>query len=418
MGDRKPIITDEQSSRISFICNRLQNSVSPYQIINWLANFSESEWDLGLRVLERLIYFTIADIIYEFDEGLKKILANIPETEVVYIHGLGDFGKSGSSLIYYVKKTPTYASNESRFRILSHIKKMKQQGLRNNSRLILVDDIIGSGKSVIKYFNHNIKQQLTSEKFKISSIVLCIAYMEESKGLLDKNIENLTIYGTEYVKAFASGSSPFGYRPKMLPVRELCYKYGIGLFEVYDRDLRMTIKHPLGYNNSQSLVVFAHSAPNNTLPIIWSNKNGWRPLYPRSSHEKISQAKSFRNETLYWLNVAYKLEIMQKNEASDKIYFKGMNYRLLAVLRLKRKDSVDSIICQVLGISINELGEVLSEGVKQNIFDKDLGISEYGIEIYKQIRAKIKIVNRKDRRKFTIFDNSKLYVPKTFLGKT
>ena len=38
---------------------------------------------------------------------------------------------------------------------------------------------------------------------------------------------------------------------------------------------------PLGYGGTQSLVIFYQSCPNNSLPILWSRGNGWRPLFPR-----------------------------------------------------------------------------------------------------------------------------------------
>ena len=40
-------------------------------------------------------------------------------------------------------------------------------------------------------------------------------------------------------------------------------------------------RHPLGYGDTQSAVVFYQSCPNNTLPILWSAKGGWSPLFPR-----------------------------------------------------------------------------------------------------------------------------------------
>lgn len=414
---KKRIISNEYSERISSICLRLRNSVTAIQVLNWLENFKEGEWDFALTVLENLKYFTIAEIIYDFDESLKRILAATPKDEKLYLHGLGEFGKSGSSLIYYIKQTPTFKSNEDRFKILSHITKIKQQGVGPNRYLILIDDIIGSGKSVTTYFNHNIKQQLLKSNYTINTIVLCLAYMQDSIKLLNENIDNLKIYGTGYKKAFASGSSVFGYRPKMLPIRQFCYEYGLELFKVYDPELKETVPHPLGYNKSQSLIVFAHSVPNNTLPIIWSSKNNWHPLFPRNAREKISQAKDFRSETIHWLNFAYKLQIFKNENPENKIYFKDINYIILAVIRLKRRGSIDSIICQILGISVNELNEVYEEGVKRKIFDAAFNLSSHGTDIYEELKKKIQISNTKEKRNYIKLQNEKIYVPKIFLGK-
>jgi hypothetical protein len=43
---------------------------------------------------------------------------------------------------------------------------------------------------------------------------------------------------------------------------------------------------PLGYGDMGALVVFHNAAPNNTLPIFWSNgtvnERPWKPLFPRA----------------------------------------------------------------------------------------------------------------------------------------
>lgn len=419
MTDRKNIFSDEQAEQIENICKRLQYSVTQIQIINWLRNFEKEESNIALRVLNSLRYFTIPDIIYEFDESLKRILNKYPKHDKFYLHGIGDFGKSGTTLIYYIKKTPTFLQNESKFKVLSHLKKLNQQGLKSGDCLVLIDDIIGSGKSLQTYYKHNIDQQLSREQLQINTLVLCLAYMNESIKLLNETINNLQIFGTGYIKAFSSGSSVFGYRAKMLPVREFCFKYGIELFEQYDRELKKQVKHPLGFNNSQSLIVFAHSSPNNTLPIIWSNKNNWKPLYPRSSYVKISQSKDFRSETIHWLNIAYQLKLLQDKHPGNKIYFHDMNYRLLAVIRLKKRKSIDSLICQILGLSINELNEVYTEGQHLTLFDISHNLTAKADELYDQVKRKIRIAATQDKRKYKKEDNEqKIYVPKIFLGKS
>lgn len=415
---QKRIFSEEDSERIRYVCLRLQRSVTSIQVINWLENFADEEISLALTVLESIRYYSVEDIIYDFDESLKKILNDVPNQEKIFVHGLGEFGKSGSSLIYYLKKTPTFQNSPARFKILSHVVKLKQQGIKEGSYLLLLDDIIGSGKSLIKYYNHNIKQQLSSVKVEINLFVLCLAVMDESIKLLNKNFINIKIYGTPYKKAFNSGSSVFGYRPKMLPIRNFCYKYGIDLCRIYDRELNVVVPHPLGYDGTQSLIAFAHSVPNNTLPIIWSNANNWHPLFPRHSIEKISQAKSFRKETKLWLYIAYNLKIFKPDYIDGKIYFKELDYRLLAIIRLKKRHSIDPIICQILGISINELDEVLNYGINAGILNQDKKLSLKGVEIYNEIKKKILMSNKEISRKFNKLQDGNNYVPKRFLGKT
>lgn len=45
-------------------------------------------------------------------------------------------------------------------------------------------------------------------------------------------------------------------------------------------------RHPLGWEDSEALVVFPDNTPNNTLPILWKagakvDGKEWHPLFPR-----------------------------------------------------------------------------------------------------------------------------------------
>lgn len=403
------------SGRIESIRSSLQESIHSIQIINWLKNFEDEEWDSALTVLENLKYYSTNQVIYEFDEGLKRILKASPVDKTIFLVGLGDYGKSGSSLIYFIKKTPTFCSNEKRFKVLRHVTKLKQQNVNNDAVLVLVDDIVGSGKSLDTYYSHNIKHQILKDKIQIKIVVLCVAYMRDSVAYLKGKIQEIEIFGTEYLRAFNSGSSCFGYRPKMLPIREICYKYGINLCFQYDANTKENVPQPLGFNNSQSLIVFSHSSPNNTLPIIWSNKNGWYPLYPRGGGEKISRYKNFRDETLHWLSIGYRLNFFKKKPNKSNIYFKDTNYKLLAVIRLIKRESIHPIICQKIGLSINELNELLQVGIQKGLLAKDHKLTAEGHRIYNEIRKKFRIT--RSEKELVVNQTQIQYVPKTFLGK-
>ena len=45
--------------------------------------------------------------------------------------------------------------------------------------------------------------------------------------------------------------------------------------------MKLEARMPLGYGGIESLIVFYQSCPNNTLPVLWSQNDGWRPLFPR-----------------------------------------------------------------------------------------------------------------------------------------
>ena len=48
-----------------------------------------------------------------------------------------------------------------------------------------------------------------------------------------------------------------------------------------ERGSTLSSRHPLGHEDSESLVVFESRCPNNTLPILWADNDTWTPLFPR-----------------------------------------------------------------------------------------------------------------------------------------
>ncbi|MDR6406119.1 MULTISPECIES: hypothetical protein [Chryseobacterium] len=405
----------EEINRINKICSKLENTVNQLDVINWLGNFKEDEWEKALLVSERIKYFTKPAIISELDIFLSKIL-NKYRGKIINISFLGEFGKSGSHLIYYIKKTPTYKNNISDFKILQHLKKIHTT-IKNDGILLLIDDFIGTGESVTKFFNYEIKQQLVSKKIKIKTILLCVAYMEDAKNLIEKNIPDYEIVGTPYRKAFSNLGSVFGYRKRMIVIREFCFDYGQHLFSTFDERTRVTTKHPLGYGDSQSLIIFNHSTPNNSLPIIWSNKNSWTPLFIRSTENAISKYRDFRQSTIHWMTIALELKIISDISQFKSVYFRDINYRILALTRLKMKNISEPIICQILNITLNELDGIYNEGVIMGYFNENKAITQMGRKNYNSILGALR-KNKKNKKDSLDLEEQKIYIPKQFLGRS
>ncbi|MDV2443642.1 hypothetical protein CMV00_07525 [Elizabethkingia anophelis] len=407
--------SDQQIARINKICTKLENSITQLDIINWLGNFKEEDWDNALTISERIKYFNTSAILNELDAFLANILKSYPD-KIIHVAFLGEFGKSGSHLIYYLKKCPTYKNNDLRFKILQHLRKIDTK-IKNHDILLLIDDFIGTGESATKFFKHEIKQQLLSKSLSIKTIFLCVAYMEDAKKKIDQDVSNYEIIGTPYRKAFSNLGSVFGYRKKMITIKNFCSDYGKELFSVYDKEKRLTNYYPLGYGDSQALIVFNHTAPNNSLPIIWSNKNSWTPLFARSSENLISKYKEFRRSTIHWMNIAKELNIVNDINQFKSIHFNDVNYRVLALIRLKIKNISEPIICQTLNITLNELDNIYNEGQMLGYFDKNNSITILGRNTYRNILNKLR-ENKKKKKDLLNLEEGKVYIPEQFLGRS
>ena len=71
---RKRVFDSELEIHLKEICHSLNNTTTPFEILNWLENFEEHEIPIALTVLKNLKYFKVEDIIKEFDYHLDKYL--------------------------------------------------------------------------------------------------------------------------------------------------------------------------------------------------------------------------------------------------------------------------------------------------------------------------------------------------------
>jgi len=102
-----------------------------------------------------------------------------------------------------------------------------------------------------------------------------IAFIESK---IDSEVVLLTFkHLTANDKAFSEENNLFQTADERMQAYEIAYKIG----KVLEK------RHPLGWEDSQALVVFPDSVPNNTLPIFYKdgieyNGKPWRALFPRS----------------------------------------------------------------------------------------------------------------------------------------
>jgi len=77
----------------------LKGGLSVYNILQWLANFEESELELAIGLLRNLTVFTAGETEEIYHNALVLILRDISQDEKLAIHPTGAFGKSGTMMI-------------------------------------------------------------------------------------------------------------------------------------------------------------------------------------------------------------------------------------------------------------------------------------------------------------------------------
>jgi hypothetical protein len=414
---------------LDVLATRLKGVVTHFDILKWIANFRDDEFQYAVDFLKNINVFTSNEIEEIYHQGLNKILRTIPQNEKIVIHPIGLFGKSGSMMAYLVRKTDIFIKNPDRITLCSNSANLA--GLTADYKcLVLLDDFVGTGGSVEKYYNSDILPHLHLFNKKCFLGVAAMGFgLSKIKPLFNQiEIPKSNIYR----KAFDSDASYFGYR-KYQQHRETAYRYGTQLTKPERlKSGALKYNNALGYENSQSLVAFFYGSPNNSLPIFWQGGNDkieWFPLIPRFNHHKIQQAREFRKKLSFELSLfkEFGSEGLQEAFATLRIKkgskrFSSVNhidFSIYGILKLTREGFSEFNICQRLGISFSDYSTYLQEGKTKGIFDSKFKITLRGLELYED--AKKCISNNvktyyEDRANYE--SKNILYIPKSFNGRS
>lgn len=379
---------------------RFYSSLRFSMITDWLQNFDDSEIDMAISILEHIDYYRTEDISSILMKGLDTLLVAKKRLHFVAV---GQPGKSGGHILYYVKNLFKYSpynkyTNRKFYWNLSEIDYSK---LTQDDELILVDDIIGSGNTHYK----EIIDAEFPEKRNFSVGVLSVIINEKGKSFLKKKFPELEIYGEVKIDVFDDEQRLFGTRIKTKAIREFAYKYG----------KKLDAQNPLGYKNSQMLVIFAHTVPNNTLPIIWKNTREWTALVPRAHFIKNERALNNRQDNTRWL-VGLK-NLFKVNPDNPKTLFGTGEYALLYVLRGLYKGKLLPVIANEMSIPLYELDKIFLDGVNRGLWDKHGNLTIIAKSELAQVMKKMSYHNNDDvTNKYN--EIHKPYMPQTFRGLT
>lgn len=417
---------EDYQIQITLLCQRFHYAIDEFDILGWLKNFQPSEWQDALTVLSMVEYLDNSEIIEAYNYCLGKILNIVPEkvsvnfgkkirkkkTKLIVIP-LGELGKSGSGMIYFLRKTKTFSEKKHRFEIVYDLDKLSNF-IGSRYSLLFIDDYFGSGGSAVKFYEKEIQSRITE---KTNSYWISIVSQEKAITLIQNKIPNCTVISWKSRdKVFLRNRSPFGSYDKVKLFRDLCYKYGV----ILDYD------NPLGYDNTQGMITFSYGAPNNLLPIFWSSNKQWRPIFPRYSKDRMAQARQFRKETAYWLSLARILNpdiynMIATGKGTSMVssrefkFILRTDFQLFCTMRMIKQKRPKPVICQILNLSSKDYEEILNDGQKRKVINNKGILTDYGEKAYQGIAKRLlatKLAEAKTEVK------SFAYIPQTFRGIT
>ncbi|WP_430905588.1 phosphoribosyltransferase-like protein [Maribacter sp. 2-571] len=418
------------SITLDILTRRLKYLVSPMEILEWLNNFEKEQVSIAVDFLKRFTVYTSNDIEDIFHKELNEVLKGIPKGQKMVVHPIGKFGKSGSVMSYLLKKTNTFKNNPDKILLIPSSEELENLPDEYET-LVLIDDFVGSGKTILDYWDSN----LDGAEDSFDNIVFIgVAGMSFGLNKIKHLFNDVRIPSSNiYKKAFSSDASFFGYRSQS-EHRQIAYDYGTQLTRPNTlKSGKINYPNALGFSNSQALVGFFYGCPNNSLPIFWQEKNSddfkWKSLLPRFNHHKISKARDFRKSISFELSLLQEFgtsrlqkefvtyEIKRGQRTFDSV--SHIDFSLYAILKLKREGHSDFNICQKLGILQSDYEFYLKSGKKKGIFNKKYEISLKGLELYNDAK---KCIKNSFKYHYEHIASHKVkdinYIPKTFNGKS
>lgn len=396
----------------NLINTRLESSVDYSHVLRWLDNFEDEDQLHAINVLSKIEYFSYNRILDFISSQLNKI--DTFGFKKNYIIPIGNPGKSGCLIQYICQQI---LKGKRNYVFIRDFRDIVSKGFSNDDAIFLVDDIIGSGNTFIDWLKsetmNNEYGELLNRWIKQSHVnILSIILTPTGLKKINSEFPTIQIFADLREKAFQRVGSIFGGSVKMLPYRNFCYKYG----------KMLSPKNPLGYENTQALIIFDHSAPNNTLPIIWANKkfkNGksWYPLYPRFVDQRINTSKNKEKEDrkrLVQLHELFGYDIVTKQ------LFTTVNLYLLEMLTLKIHNMSEHSIAQKLSLPIGQIDNLWQKGVDIGLWDVNHDVTEKCRKRYKEKLKEIRFRRTDEldlQYKYSSVEyGNVIYIPETFRG--
>lgn len=408
-------LSKEIEKRIENIVSvRFYNQITPYDVIRWLFNFDDEDVELAVQLLEHVVFLRDDDVKGRLYEQVMKL----PKDRTKHIVPLGKPGKSGAAISYWIhglmkrKDLQSMNFHSSVEAFISYRNSVAWETL--NDVVVYVDDFIGSGESVVDALSleeNIVRPEVLSDASSGRLYVIAAIVMDNGYSKITKDISGAVILGDSHCKGFDPHKKIFGSYFKTKAVRKMCYKYGEQLYKGC----------PLGYKNTQSLVLMQHSSPNNTVPVLWSDNQYqgrfWIPLVPRNNLLKIKRAYTDRTSVNRWLSCLNKIFVGRSESVDFGLLFTKSNFNLVFILICLIRRKSEAFIYNAMGISFVEMERLWQEGMDKGIWDSKHNPTSLALNEYKDAMKRYKILRDEGMQEFRIWDEKdNIYIPETFRG--
>lgn len=352
-----------------------EDKVNEEDINRWLIQFKPDEQKYIKKLLNNFIYYGTNKVISAVKSLHKKVLASNSNYDIWYIP-VGYVTKSGAIIAYYYRNENKLG--EEKFILSNDINRIIN---KKNVAIVFIDDFVGSGHQAKQVWDYIVKPYYS--KFENSKFFYCTLVGIKSGIEYIKNTTDLEVIVDRIIEKnelpFVNNSKVFEDKKEREIAKKIVTKYGESLYP----------GNPLGYKDSQVLIGFFYSTPNNTLPIFWSTNEKWQPLLPRN--ETYRDPNNLTGN-MYGLDSGKSTLDLNDFDVSNEFITRGLNEfqklpNLLALIKpiknLQFSEDMFVKVINLIGIFKNYSHE--KESVRTSVLlintTKDIGrIGNYYIE--------------------------------------
>jgi len=231
---------------------------------SWIRQFDEEDWNLALKILEWVNYYSNDRIVRELQSLSKQIKVRGFNLDNSYFAPFCRVGHSGEIILERYRFANKLKSRKFDDHFI-HLSKLNLLYDQRGASLYFLEDFIGTGNQTL-YIWDKIADFVPPNNDLY--LLVIVGHEEGIKRVVEKLplevVCNRTIYENE--KIFSDANNTFSDDEKRR-IREYCNRAG---------------EWPEGYGRCQSNVVFYYRAPNNTISILRANNPKWKGLFIRN----------------------------------------------------------------------------------------------------------------------------------------
>ncbi len=251
-------------------------------IDSWLEQFEHPDKDLAARILDSVEFYGQTQIQAAYRQALQALPGWNEDPakrkgKWCFAAMSGSAGESGDAMLYQFrlangldakKHNSIFVERSELFR-RTLLADRDEKKLGRNDVVVLLDDFTGTGKQVCDAWN----DPETSFGALLAGVGKVYLIVVAASQAAKKKIADETSITLAPAHQLHDGDNVFStncahFTPKE---RGRLVHYG----KMADN------RNPKGFGECGLLVVFQHRAPNNTLPILHMEHNGWVGLFPR-----------------------------------------------------------------------------------------------------------------------------------------